>query len=528
MKAILYTRCSTVEQRTRGNSHEGQIYELRKSLENRNIAEAAVYSDTISGREFNRLNLDKLYQECLSDPAMTNFVFIHRWDRFGRNVSEALTWIKRFKTVNIELNCPDQWIDYHDPNYIIILGFHLTVAEAESNKISQRTRTGLSSLAREGFYTKPQTPTGYTKIMIFVASKKRRVLQPNDLAPIINNSFQLIADGMPLTDCWIKSKTLLNLSRDSFVRMLRNPIYAGWISLPIDNNMPELIKGKHQAIVSDYLFQKVNLCLDKLSLKNGKPFRQISTDRSQFFFIKGLLMDLNSGYKYTAYYSTGRHSVEYTYYELKSKKIIHRADTLHDIVTDAVSQLALPNNLANELKDAHLKEQAIIHKELSLVKDALTKVGVQIKKVESDYLDEKISAASFNRLSRQLSEKHTSLALEKEKLSSELRKDTFSVSDEILQKINVSGLFKMASPPLKYELLKIIFPSGFDIFPTDQILKTPEIHHIFRHCPPPQKTGVTIKISGSKTRVMGASHNNVRTLIESLQSLQFIYNTLTA
>ena len=46
------------------------------------------------------------------------------WDRFSRNVYEALGVINDFKNIGIEVNCIGKWVNYNDPPQTLMQLMH--------------------------------------------------------------------------------------------------------------------------------------------------------------------------------------------------------------------------------------------------------------------------------------------------------------------------------------------------------------------------------------------------------------------
>ncbi|HQO30499.1 MAG TPA: recombinase family protein [Accumulibacter sp.] len=136
---ILYTRCSTEEQSKKGNSHEYQAEGVRRSGVVRvgRMQEVAALSDTVTGTRFdNRASgLDAAYKLCERQRGTVSYLFVYRWDRLGRDVADCFDCIKRFRAVGVEVNCHDEWIDFSDPSYPLILSVKFGMAQSESMRM---------------------------------------------------------------------------------------------------------------------------------------------------------------------------------------------------------------------------------------------------------------------------------------------------------------------------------------------------------------------------------------------------------
>ena len=84
--------------------------------------------------------------------------------------------------------------------------------------------------------------------------------------------FEVFATGaFPIEDVRKASwKNGLRLQRSQFGQMFRNPVYAGKLYVPeTTNEEGHLVKGVHEAIVSEELFLKVQRILNKRTETNS-------------------------------------------------------------------------------------------------------------------------------------------------------------------------------------------------------------------------------------------------------------------
>lgn len=158
---VIYTRCSTEEQQ-KGFSHEyqrGGIESAQKVIGWKCLGQ---HSDTITGTSFVRDGLEHIYNLYKNNRGALQYILVHKFDRFGRDVGDAFQTIKRFREIGIEINSPNKWIDYSDSNYPVLLAIEFGTAQGEIMKISDRTRGGLYATNLDGYYTGP-CPVGYKR-----------------------------------------------------------------------------------------------------------------------------------------------------------------------------------------------------------------------------------------------------------------------------------------------------------------------------------------------------------------------------
>ena len=104
-----------------------------------------------------------------------------------------------------------------------------------------------------------RAPIGYKNVQ---SNGSKSIVIDREREPLIKKAFELVASGSYSSDAVLRTVTALGLRtpnglvlpKQSFSKMLKNPIYAGWVCFPSSNLM---CKGNHEAIVSEELFNTV-------------------------------------------------------------------------------------------------------------------------------------------------------------------------------------------------------------------------------------------------------------------------------
>lgn len=262
--AILYTRVSTKDQKDFGNSLASQKRMLELYCQTHEMSIANTFEEDHSAKNFNRPEFSELKKYVKVNKNQIDYLLVQKWDRFSRNIGEALIMIEYFKKMGIEVNCIENWIDYEAPDHIIILSVYLSAPEAENSKISDRVVAGTRQSLKEGRYVNMQ-PTGYVK---GVNAQGKPLMKPDEkLTPIIKSLFEDYASGLYSQKELIEKYKHkgLRLSKSNLSRMLENPLYMGMVKVPAYRNEPEmLVEGLHTPIITKDLFYIAQ------SIKKGK------------------------------------------------------------------------------------------------------------------------------------------------------------------------------------------------------------------------------------------------------------------
>jgi len=98
-------------------------------------------------------------------------------------------------------------------------------------------------------------PTGYIN-RITQEGKKYIMPKPKEAA-LMKWVFEELAKGVLVTEQILKlaNEKGLKCERNNFWRLIRNPIYCGYIVVPpYDNEELEFVEGQHEPIISKTLF----------------------------------------------------------------------------------------------------------------------------------------------------------------------------------------------------------------------------------------------------------------------------------
>ncbi|KAB2912655.1 MAG: recombinase family protein, partial [Bacteroidetes bacterium] len=114
-RVITYCRVSTDEQASQGYSLRDQKDKLEKYCSAHGYAVAAHYEEDYSAKTFDRPEFKKLLAFIKRNKGLiTKLIFI-RWDRFSRNITDALVVIRELASYGITCISIDQPLDLSIP-----------------------------------------------------------------------------------------------------------------------------------------------------------------------------------------------------------------------------------------------------------------------------------------------------------------------------------------------------------------------------------------------------------------------------
>lgn len=267
MKAAIYTRVSTEEQRDYGYSIDGQIRELVDYCKRKKYDVIGVYNDAgFSGKNMKRPELERLLGDVKK--GIVDVIVAVKVDRLTRDGYDGQWLLKEFNNYNVTLDLLYEQYDVNSVNGEMMFGLNLLFAQRERKEIASRTRRGLEEAVRQGKYPN-KAPIGYVKD----SNKQLQIDHTTSL--IIKDIFELYTTGISMK----KIADRLNLENRynrrgtewderSVLIILNNPIYKGechWGRSRQNKkqNPPIVILNHSPAIISPELYDRCQEQVDK-------------------------------------------------------------------------------------------------------------------------------------------------------------------------------------------------------------------------------------------------------------------------
>ena len=181
----------------------------------------------------------------------------------------------------------------------------------------------------------------------------------------------------------------LRFSRSQFNRLVRNPVYAGYVNVPAEKDEPaERVKGIHQPLVSEFLFAQVQ------DIISGRARSTKKVKTNPYFPLRGFLKCPCCGRLLTGSVSKGKTGV-YAYYHCREGKV---RVAVADVETAFYRYLGkmLPNPEVLELYGATLKQ-------MFLLQETSRQLDIQKNNAEIERYKQKIVAAMDEFTDRRIS-----------------------------------------------------------------------------------------------------------------------------
>ena len=270
---ILYRRVSTTDQKENGNSLSTQKHSLRGFALENGMNVIREFEEDFSAKNFKRPEFNRLLDFVKINKRKVDFILITSWDRFSRNVYEALRVISEMRDLGVEINSVENWVDQDDPQQLLMQLLYLGMPEVDNRVKSQKVKDNMRQGLKDGRWNRSQ-PLGY--IPGRDPENPNRPLMRKDpiKATLITELFKDYATGGYSQSEILKHPKYehLKLSKSNLSRILKNELYTGKIRVPASKSEPEeMVNALHEPITDWETFQRVQHHLSQRTQNRHKP-----------------------------------------------------------------------------------------------------------------------------------------------------------------------------------------------------------------------------------------------------------------
>lgn len=291
-RVAIYARVSTEEQAEHGYSIDAQLDTLRKHCQQVGAIVVGEYVDRgISGKEISkRHELKRLLRD--ADAQAFDEVIAWKINRLSRKTKDLLDIVEQLSKNNIYFRSYSENFETETPMGRFALQMMGAVAELERNTIVENVKMGMKQRARMGLHN-GGCCLGYKTVEIEGDDRKSRKnkleIVPEE-AIIVRQIFEMYAAGKgfraianSLNRKGYKTKKQNTFSSDSIREIITNPVYFGIVRYNRfegwsekrrrgKNTSPIMVEGKHEAIISKELWDKVQTLFKQKSKVSPRTY----------------------------------------------------------------------------------------------------------------------------------------------------------------------------------------------------------------------------------------------------------------
>lgn len=324
VRVALYMRVSTEEQALHGSSMQAQEEALLKYAEYHNMKIVHIFRDEGNSARKPALErpvmLDLL--ECVKRGEIDQILFI-KLDRWFRNVREYHKVQEILEKHNVSWIATNEIYRTDDSNGRLMVNTALSVAEAESDRTSERIRFVFNSkiMRKEVVINDRCAPFGYKVAKI---NGVRKLIKDEDRREMVEDFFKrALTSSIRKAAAEANEKYGLNRAYSQWHRMTKNPIFTGTYKGVEDFCEPYITKEEFAELTRT----------DKIIRK---------TKNNRVYLFTGLMKCPGCGRNMSAKYVTSlANGNEYSYYRCYNKVV--RACTTPTISEKKVETFLLEN-----------------------------------------------------------------------------------------------------------------------------------------------------------------------------------------
>ncbi|WP_049372320.1 cassette chromosome recombinase CcrC, partial [Staphylococcus epidermidis] len=498
-KIALYSRVSTSEQSEHGYSEKEQEQLLIKEvMKNFPGYDYETYTDSgISGKNIEgRPAMKRLLQDVKDNKI--EMVLSWKLNRISRSMRDVFNIIHEFKEHDVGYKSISENIDTSNASGEVLVTMFGLIGSIERQTLISNVKLSMNAKARSGEAITGRV-LGYKLSLNPLTQKNDLVIDENE-AHIVREIFDLYLNhnkGFKAITTILNQKGYRTINQKPFSvfgvkYILNNPVYKGYVrfnnhqnwavqrrSGKSDKNDVILVKGKHEAIISEDVFDQVH---EKLASKSFKPGRPIGGD----FYLRGLIKCPECGNNMVCrrtYYKTKK-SKERTikrYYICSSfnrsgssachsnsinAEVVERVINVHlnRILSqpDIIKQIA--SNVIEELKQKHSNQTEIKYDIDSLEKQK-AKLKTQQERLLELFLDDQMDSEMLKAKQSQMNQQLEVLDQQiKEAQQANQSQDEIPNFDKlkgrlILMITRFSVYLRKATPEAKNQLMKMLIDS---------------------------------------------------------------------
>ena len=321
MKAVVYTRVSTDEQ-TKNLSLELQRRECQAYCQRNGFAVDRIFEERgESAKTTARPEFQAMLDYCASNKGKIGAVVVYHTNRFARDARDHLNVTFTLGGSGIRLHSVQERLE-DTPAGRFIQTMLAGANQLDNEQRADRCKAGMRAAVEKGRWPFP-APLGFHNARND-RSEATLVHDPKH-APLIEEAFRLYATGLhskqdvlnKVTSMGLRTAEGAKLTLHDFSKMLRRPIYAGWI---VVEKWGLRVQGNFELIVSQELFDRVQLVAD--DRRPNRPKRHVR-DRADLP-LRGALRCGSCGHTMTGYFATGRLGGKFGYYGCHNKQCGNR------------------------------------------------------------------------------------------------------------------------------------------------------------------------------------------------------------
>ena len=254
------------------------------------------------------------FQRLLADveAGKVDVIVVYKIDRLSRSLLDFMKIMERLNAAGASFTSITQNFSTADAMGRLTLNMLMSFAEFEREMIAERTRDKIAAARRKGKWTGGRVPLGFDiedRHLVVNELEAVVVREVFDLYLQLRSALEVMRELNRRGRCTKRHRTKAGVLNDArpwdkpaVLRVLKNPLFAGYISLG-----DELHEGEHEAVVDREIYHRVQALLDEHKKSGNRR------GRNPDYLLTGLLRCGSCGSALTTASTTTRGKL-YRYY----------------------------------------------------------------------------------------------------------------------------------------------------------------------------------------------------------------------
>ncbi len=471
-RAAAYVRISSQKQ-VNGESPTTQREAIQRYADSNDIEITGWFEDIAkSGKNADRDGLQDLMGYCLKNKGKVDHWIVYNMKRASRDIDTYSSEVRLvLKALGVTIRSATEPAVNETKEGRFMENLLVLLGQLDNEGKAEVTKDNMRALALQGWWQHPPIVGYETHKIVNDIGKSRPTLRPDSKASLVRDVLERFSQGnitkaelaRYAATVGLRSRYGNKLSEDSVHRLLKHPVYAGYV---LDNfTKDELIEGRHEAIISRDVYE-LNQTLLYGKRKRVGEVRLIFNPK---YPLKGLVMcpscmkplyasapKTGAGGKSPRYHCS-RSSCKGLYKSIK-------ASTMHKDFEELLTRVKPDERVLALYKEVLVAESA---NQLGSVNVSLGKLRTKLTKIESDRLtairkfnNDQLTHEEKELLARELDSEHLTLTNDIRKLEAQrlVRQTDIDLALSIMS--NVDKQWSVASPQSKQRFQSLMFPQG--------------------------------------------------------------------
>ncbi len=469
---VIYTRVSTKEQADNNMSLETQKKGCEAYVLKYGYNVLSYFGGTYeSAQTDERKQFRKMIDFCKNQKTKISYIIVYSLERFSRTGDNAIWLSRQLRGLGIAIISVTQPIDTSNPSGVLQQNILFLFSQYDNDLRKQKSMEGTKEKLMSGIWcTRP--PRGYDT----VRRNGERFIEINSTGKLLRKAF-LWKSNECISHGTIVSRLAsmgLKMTIKTLHATFTNPFYCGMLSHSALGG--QLVKGKHEPLVSQEIFLKVN----DIKPRNYGNLQNADYENTP---LKGLLKCDTCGEQLRGYIVKKKGLYYYKCNSDKKCNCNKSAKDLHKQFQEILEELTLDEKYVEPFKE----QMRLMYTQINSDKDKingeyqnqLNELENKIERLEERFINEEIKPDLYEKFSLKFKQ-------ERQEIEGSIKGCPVSGSNleyYITRSIEIStelpSLWASSSYSSKLKLQNLIFPEGIYYNKKNNESRTTKVNSVF-------------------------------------------------